>query len=348
VELVGLRNRDPCEVGEIEAKSSIDSMIEELPCDRFLLKSMAEWDSLHVVELQRQFSETIAVSESAALSLLQRFISIVAPEPNILQLTSPITVCGDIHGQLFDLFNLFEASGFSETKKYVFMGDYVDRGHQSILTFLYLAFLKVKFPNNIFLLRGNHESRSVNSQYGLYFETENIYGHYGMWALLNEVFDYLPCCAIVDNEIFCVHGGLSPQAISKDKIWLIPRPCDLDTNALFVDLTWSDPDGGSEWIPSQRGQGYLFGEQHVQKFLQVNRLKRIARSHQVQTMGYRWYFDKQLILVWSAPNYQYKSRNKATVMEVSRDTEPTFVPVPANERSPVARDDGLVVLDYFA
>lgn len=271
-------------------------------------------------EILETIKEGNHLPEIKLVNLMRRLKDILYQECNVLELPVPIIICGDIHGQLFDLFNLFDkvksCVGNSEPT-YLFMGDYVDRGYYSIETFAYLAALKVSHPQKYLLLRGNHESRQVNLQYGFYNDCVQVYGHTGIWTLCNEIFDLLPISAIVDNHFFCVHGGLSKEIKLVEQLDLLQRRTDLPPQGALSDLCWSDPEENiTEWTLNKRGAGYLFGKPQVEEFLHLNNLKMVTRSHQLAMEGYQYFFDEQLITVWSAPNYMYRAGNKATVMKV--------------------------------
>jgi diadenosine tetraphosphatase ApaH/serine/threonine PP2A family protein phosphatase len=278
------------------------------------------------------------LTENVFVDLMLRLMEELAKESNLLELQSPIIICGDVHGQLYDVFQLFEAAGSPADNKFLFMGDYVDRGYYSILTFSYLAALKLKYKGNIWLLRGNHECRQVNQMYGFYSECQTVFGHPGTWSLCNEVFDLLPMAAVIDDKVFSVHGGISPDIPLIEKINMINRNEELPSRGPFCDLTWSDPDEENQWRVNARGAGYLFGARQVEEFLSLNRLDFVTRSHQLTQEGYEWFFNKKLITVWSAPNYMYRSGNKATIMKYSKDLNNDgyelveFQPCPADKR----------------
>ncbi|OHT08887.1 Ser/Thr protein phosphatase [Tritrichomonas foetus] len=281
-----------------------------------------------------------SIPEQQIVSLLTKLMEVLYTEDNVLELSSPITICGDIHGQLYDLFELFKnATNGSEpgTEQFLFMGDYVDRGGFSVETFAYLAALKLKYPNKYYMLRGNHECRQVNQMYGFYMESLSTYCHPGIWALCNEVFDLLPMAALIDGRVFSVHGGLSPRINLIESISLMNRQEELPSIGPLCDLCWSDPDDIETWEENQRGAGWLFGAPQVKEFCLNNGLDFITRSHQLVMDGYKWYFDEKLITVWSAPNYMYRSGNKACVMKYHpNDAEPynlvMFDPCPESER----------------
>lgn len=137
---------------------------------------------------------------------------ILNKEENVQRLSAPITVCGDIHGQFDDLIELFDVGGKIPETNYIFMGDFVDRGINSVETFLFLLALKVKYPDRISLIRGNHESRQITQVYGFYDECLKKYNSINVWRYCTEVFDLLSLAAVIENKIYCVHGGLSPEA----------------------------------------------------------------------------------------------------------------------------------------
>ena len=265
------------------------------------------------------------LQEDQITLVFNKLMEVLYQEGTVHPLPLPITICGDIHGQLYDLFELFEISGGPENNRYLFLGDYVDRGYYSLETFLYLACLKLKYPDHLYLLRGNHECRQVNQLYGFYDECVNVYGHAGIWRLCNEVFDLLPIGAIIANRVFAVHGGLSPEIKLVDQVSLIERQDELPSTGALADLTWSDPDDIDGWQVSQRGAGWLFGRNPTSEFVHNNQIDLIVRAHQLATNGYLWHFDNhQLVTVWSAPNYMYRAGNLASVMKIDENFEQTF------------------------
>jgi diadenosine tetraphosphatase ApaH/serine/threonine PP2A family protein phosphatase len=273
-------------------------------------------------------------------------MDILMRESNVLFLSSPITVVGDVHGQILDLFKMFRKSGNPGEVQYLMLGDYVDRGYSSIETFMYLAIMKILNPDRVFLLRGNHESRSVNQMYGLLNECNQAYGHSGIWFLLNRVFDLLPIAAVIDNSWYCVHGGLSPDLRSIGKIISeINRRQEVPPNGPFADLLWSDPDDVQKFSANRRGAGYIFGRGEVSQFLHLNKMKVVARSHQLAMNGYTWMFDNTLVTVWSAPNYMYRSGNKASVLKLDGDAA-DFIVFKEDEKSSRRPDD--LIVSYFA
>lgn len=201
-------------------------------------------------------------------------------ESNIQPVNLPVNICGDLHGQFFDVLELFRVGGQLPDTNYIFIGDFVDRGNNSVETFELLLCLKIKYPNHITLLRGNHECRQNTIVYGFYDEIVRKYGSANPWQYFMDVFDYLPIGAVVDEEILCVHGGLSPDTKTIDQMRLIDRRQEIPTEGPFCDLMWSDPYDGENWSFNSRGAGWLFGSKVVEEFNHLNGLQLIARAHQ--------------------------------------------------------------------
>jgi len=236
-------------------------------------------------------------------------------EGNVQPVSSPVTICGDIHGQFYDLVQLFKEGGDLPKTRYVFMGDYVDRGHNSVETIQLLLCYKARYPGYITLLRGNHECRQVTQLYGFYDECFRKYGSGNAWKYCTEVFDYMNLAAVIEGQILCVHGGLSPDLVTLDQIRILERNQEIPHEGPFCDLMWSDPEDMEGWQLSQRGAGWLFGSKVTNEFNQINGLQLICRAHQLVNEGYRYMFaDKNLITVWSAPNYCYRCGNVASIL----------------------------------
>ncbi len=266
--------------------------------------------------------------------LCDKVRELLSEESNVQPVSAPVIVCGDIHGQFYDLMNLFEKGGDLPDKKYLFLGDYVDRGYNSVETLEYLLCLKLKYQGRITLLRGNHESRQICFSYGFYEEITRKYGNANPWRYFNDLFDYLPIAAIIEGKIFCVHGGLSPLISTVDQIRLINRKQEIPHEGAYCDLMWSDPDDIEAWVISQRGAGYVFGWKVVNEFNRINDLTLVCRAHQLVNEGYKyWFKDKNLVTVWSAPNYCYRCGNKASILKLGPKLEQNFELFDVNEKS---------------
>jgi len=245
-------------------------------------------------------------------------------EANVQPVSAPATICGDIHGQFWDLLELFRTGGCIPDTKYVFMGDYVDRGFYSLETFTLLLLYKAKYPDRIILLRGNHESRQITQVYGFYDECTQKYGNANPWIYCCQVFDLLPLAAVIDNRVFCVHGGLSPEITTIDQISTIQRNQEIPQQGAFCDLMWADPEEVDGWTDSARGAGWLFGESVAKEWCQVNKLDLICRAHQLVQDGYKYMFDETLVTVWSAPNYCGRCGNLAAILVVDSNMTRDF------------------------
>ncbi|KAI9493282.1 putative serine/threonine protein phosphatase [Zychaea mexicana] len=261
--------------------------------------------------------------ENDMRQLCNKLKEILAEESTVVPVRAPVTLCGDIHGQFYDLLKLFEVGGDLPETSYIFMGDFVDRGRYSLETLTLLLLLKVKYPDRITLTRGNHESRNVTRVYGFYDECLAKYQSSKVWEWCCTVFDYLPLAALVDGNIFCVHGGLSPELPSVDSIRTLFRMQELPQTGGTCDLLWSDPESQVDsWAISPRGGGFLFGHLPTNAFCHNNDVGLIVRSHQLVDEGYNYPFaDKNLVTLWSAPNYCYRCGNKAAILKVPDDRE---------------------------
>ncbi|ETV96035.1 serine/threonine-protein phosphatase PP1-gamma catalytic subunit [Aphanomyces invadans] len=235
-------------------------------------------------------------------------------QPMLLELDAPIKICGDLHGQYFDLLSLFQYGGFPPQSNYLFLGDYVDRGKQSIETIALLLAYKIKYPDKFFLLRGNHEDSSVNRLYGFHDECKRRY-NVKLWKMFCDSFDCLPVAAIVEQSIFCMHGGLSPELQDMQQIARLARPAPMPETGLLADLLWSDPEANIlGWGENDRGISYTFGVDVVVQFLKRHDLDMICRAHQVVEDGYEFFGGRKVVTIFSAPNYCGEFNNAGAIM----------------------------------
>jgi len=199
-----------------------------------------------------------------------------------------------------------------------------------------LLTLKAKYPDRITLVRGNHESRQITQIYGFYDECLSKYGNANAWKYCCKVFDLLNIAAIIDNQVLCVHGGLSPDINTIDQIRTIERNQEIPCSGPFCDLVWSDPEEVDTFTVSPRGAGWLFGSKVTHEFMYINNLELICRAHQLVQEGFKYSFNEKLITVWSAPNYCYRCANVAAILvfkNVNNKEAKIFDAVPDTERS---------------
>uniref|UniRef100_A0A2K5HYI2 Serine/threonine-protein phosphatase n=1 Tax=Colobus angolensis palliatus TaxID=336983 RepID=A0A2K5HYI2_COLAP len=245
-----------------------------------------------------QLNECKQLSESQVKSLCEKGKEILTKESNVQEVRCPVTVCGDVHGQFHDLMELFRIGGKSPDTNYLFMGDYV------------------RYREHITILRGNHESRQITQVYGFYDECLRKYGNANVRKYFTDLFDYLPLTALVDGQIFCLHGGLSPSIDILDHIRALDRA------------------------------GYTFGQDISETFNHANGLKLVSRAHQLVMEGYNWCHDRNVATIFSAPNYCYRCGNQAAIMELDDTLKYSFLqfdPAPRRGEPHVTRRTP----DYF-
>ncbi|KAK7743607.1 serine/threonine protein phosphatase Pzh1 [Cytospora paraplurivora] len=261
----------------------------------------------------------VCLKNAEIVAICQRVREVFLSQPALLELDAPVKIVGDVHGQYTDLIRMFEMCGFPPSANFLFLGDYVDRGKQSLETILLLLCYKLKFPENFFLLRGNHECANVTRVYGFYDECKRRC-NVKIWKTFIDTFNTLPIAAIVAGKIFCVHGGLSPALGDMDDIRNIARPTDVPDYGLLNDLLWSDPaDMEADWEPNERGVSYCFGKKVITDFLTAHDFDLVCRAHMVVEDGYEFFTDRVLVTVFSAPNYCGEFDNWGAVMSVSSE-----------------------------
>ncbi|KAL0714737.1 hypothetical protein Bca4012_021716 [Brassica carinata] len=277
------------------------------------------------LDLDEQISQLMQckpLSEQQVRALCEKAKEILMDESNVQPVKSPVTICGDIHGQFHDLAELFRIGG------------------------MLLVGLKVRYPQRITILRGNHESRQITQVYGFYDECLRKYGNANVWKIFTDLFDYFPLTALVESEIFCLHGGLSPSIETLDNIRNFDRVQEVPHEGPMCDLLWSDPDDRCGWGISPRGAGYTFGQDISEQFNHSNSLKLIARAHQLVMDGYNWAHEQKVVTIFSAPNYCYRCGNMASILEVDDCRNHTFIqfePAPRRGEPDVTRRTP----DYF-
>ena len=262
------------------------------------------------------------ISEREVFTVIDKVYPLIEKEESMLELESPIYICGDIHGQFYDLLRLFEILKYPPQSKYLFLGDYVDRGKNSLECILLLLCLKIEFPDKIFLLRGNHESADVNRTFGFYDECKRKVS-LKIYKKFCNLFNILPITALISEKILCMHGGLSKDLTSINQLKLIKRPTEIPEKGLLCDLVWSDPDNlisNKNFIENkERGISFCFSKEIVEEFTKINNLDLICRAHQVVEGGYQFFANMKLITIFTAPNYMNVFDNNGAVLYVNED-----------------------------
>ncbi|KAH7724878.1 Ser/Thr protein phosphatase family protein [Aphelenchoides avenae] len=278
----------------------------------------------------------IDYDDKELIDLAQDARILLMKEPTLLELTAPLVVVGDIHGQFADLQRIFRLLGSKPggtvgKRKFLFLGDYVDRGPQSIECIFALLVYKVRYPKLFYLLRGNHETLPINKCYGFYGELTGRWGQekgHALWIAINAVFVWLPLAAVVNKRILCMHGGIGPSLNSLDDIRNLKRPItDPNANPLACDLLWADPMIDLRgYIPNTvRGVSVYFGEDTVIEACARLKLDLIVRAHQMMLNGYGFYCNRRLVTVFSAPRYYVDKNNKGAVMTIGRNLKIGFL-----------------------
>jgi serine/threonine-protein phosphatase 2A catalytic subunit len=301
------------------AEERSENKYSKMPC-------APEADGRHA-DIEAQFQYVLNTSELSCndcITLSESVQEVLQAEPNCLSLQSPLTLVGDIHGQFNDLKELISNVGSSPEARYLFLGDFVDRGEHSVRTLCLAWLMKLRSRERVFLLRGNHECRSITQCYGFYDECIMLFGNTLAWSAFMRAFDCLPLTAVIDSGIFCTHAGLSPNLNTIDDINELDRFREIPHDGPMCDLVWSDPWEHEGWSFSYRGAGYQFGQDVSEKFNHENGFKFIARAHHVVMEGYEWHHDGNVVTVFSAPNYGSQVDNTGAVMRIEENLECSF------------------------
>lgn len=308
--------------------------------DRFIDKLLRPKTYLHLAP-----DAPLDFAPALILELVAQAREVVSAQPIVVAVESPAKIFGDIHGQYADLMRFFDLWGApcgpdeaADNYSYVFLGDYVDRGSHSLETICLLMALKVKFPDSVHLLRGNHEDRWINQTFGFFDECEARLGEApdspdSVFSAVNAFFEFLPLAALVDDRIFCVHGGIGSSLRSVKEIFELQRPLQVvhevstPLEKLVVDLLWSDPTDSDAQLgvhpnvvrdPHGSGNIVKFGPDVVRRFLDENRLALIVRAHECVMDGFERFAGGALITVFSATDYCGKHKNAGAILVVSK------------------------------
>ncbi|CAD5210519.1 unnamed protein product [Bursaphelenchus xylophilus] len=281
-------------------------------------------------ELVETFKKQGKLHIKYAYKILLKIRELFGKYTTLREITVPpkqkFTICGDVHGQFYDLCNIFELNGKpSETNPYLFNGDFVDRGSFSAETIFTLFGYKLLYPEHFHLSRGNHESDVMNKMYGFEGEIKAKF-NMRMAEFFSEIFNYLPLCHVINKKIFVCHGGLfSKDGVTLDQIQKVSRVRQPPDEGIMTDLLWADPQPIPGRFPSKRGVGLQFGPDVTQKFLQDNDLLYVVRSHEVKPEGYEKHHDGKCYTIFSAPNYCDSMGNLGAFITITGDNlEPHF------------------------
>lgn len=282
----------------------------------------------------------VQITKKETLYVVEAARKVFASNPMLLAVKAPVTICGDIHGHFLDVLRIFNAAKTPPETSYLFLGDYVDRGSNSIEAIILLLIYKIKFPDTFHLLRGNHETMRVNSIYGFMAECTTRYPKFGekVYIAFNNCFAEMPVAAVVEKRIFCVHGGIPKNIISLQEIENLKREKDPSETGMISQLLWSDPNREmDEWKASTRGAGNLFGPTQLKEFLLKFDLDLLARAHEIVLDGYEFFGNRTCVTIFSAPKY-CGMENAAAMMRVAADLTCSFSIIrPITEEFPETR-----------
>lgn len=313
-------------------------MTKETTTSEFILSAYQTILETDIHDLLRVGSE-IALplfSEETLKDLCQETVKRLSSQPMVINLESPICVVGDIHGSIHDLLRIFILNGNPSSTHYLFLGDYVDRGQFSIevISILFSMYCQ---GTHITLLRGNHEHHEICANYGFKAELESVYQSTDLFDSFTEAFEYLPLVAIINQSIFCVHGGISQHFTTVNAIASIPRPLkDCSQPGLVHDLLWSDPSPTSTgFSESLRGNCLTFGCDAMRHFLMKSNLRLVIRAHQYIEQGVHSDLNNTCITVFSASSYHGNGSNKSAVIHLDgEELKPEYYdPLPRLERA---------------
>ncbi|KAF7633200.1 Serine/threonine-protein phosphatase [Meloidogyne graminicola] len=290
---------------------------------------VVEFIRRHLLRGKKEFHYTANQVEQIAHMAMESF----EEQQTLIELNGPILVCGDIHGQYSDLLHIFHACGPPHKNRYLFLGDYVDRGRNSLEVICLLFACKVQYPGHIFMLRGNHEITHINRAYGFFDELSRRFGNdraEELWLRFNDAFAYMPLAATIGGKILCMHGGISPHLRSLNDIRDIKRPIPVIIEpGLIQDLLWADPNllpSNDGFVPNHfRNCSVLFSEEALKKTMTSLKINLILRAHQVAQYGYDMFCGQKMITIFSAPRYHPELNNWGAVANVSADLEIFFI-----------------------
>eukprot|EP00696_Hemimastix_kukwesjijk_P014027 gnl/Hemi2/27930_TR9221_c0_g1_i1.p1 gnl/Hemi2/27930_TR9221_c0_g1~~gnl/Hemi2/27930_TR9221_c0_g1_i1.p1 ORF type:complete len:518 (+),score=167.49 gnl/Hemi2/27930_TR9221_c0_g1_i1:95-1555(+) len=317
------------------------SVVEDLDIEAMQVES--SYSGIHltfpltsdqVVQLMEFFRQEKRLHKKYVFQLLVAIKAQLASLPSVFDVTvaegEEVTVCGDTHGQFYDLLNIFTLNGLpSASNPYLFNGDFVDRGSFSVEVILTLFAWKLAFPGHFHLTRGNHECKNLNKIYGFEGEVKAKYTE-TVFTLFLETFNCLPLAGVINNKVLVLHGGLfSRDGVKLEELRSIDRFREPPDSGLMCEMLWSDPQPMPGRAPSKRGVGLSFGPDVTARFLAENNLDLLVRSHEMKEQGYSQEHGGKCITIFSAPNYCDQMGNKGAFIRFGADLRPKFTQFPA-------------------
>jgi len=307
--------------------------------DKLLPGRDTEYTKSDIENVIMHFKDCNILNRFHTGQILKKAHAIFKEQPNIVHIEKPnpnrkVTICGDIHGQFYDLLNIFERNGYpSDENVYIFNGDFVDRGSFSLEVILVMLMYKIVYPHSFYMTRGNHETHSMNSMYGFEGEVLHKYSKSStlqivsstVYRAFRDLFEALPLCHIIGDKIFITHGGVPCDgAVTLEDINKINRFCQPPDSGVMCDLLWADPHSGLGLLPSNRGISNQFGSDVTERFLSLNGLDCVVRSHEMKNDGYEVMHNGKCLTIFSAPNYCDTMGNKGAYIKVKEDLSYEF------------------------
>ncbi|KRX13337.1 Serine/threonine-protein phosphatase PP1 isozyme 1, partial [Trichinella nelsoni] len=281
------------------------------------LENAAKYEQLLIRLREFSAGNTLPMEEPLLTDIFKNVSKILLKEESLLELELPLVICGDIHGNFCQLLRIFNRIGWPPKVRYLFLGDYIDRGYRNLEVIALLFTLKILYPEAVFLLRGNHEASPVNRNYGFKQEVRNRGFSTLFWLTAQITFNCLPLAAVIASKIFCAHGGISPFLKDFDQIRNFQRPLNVPSDGLIADLLWADPSDDTEnfALNEIRNTSVMYGKNAVMQFCKDFSIDLIIRAHECVEEGFAYFADGKLITIFSCPNYNGNNNGAALTID---------------------------------
>jgi serine/threonine-protein phosphatase PP1 catalytic subunit len=294
---------------------------------KYLIDYETVLDEILAVANAPHGTKLIKCDKNDMKNIINAGCEVILNQPNMLELNAPINIIGDMHGHFFDLIRIFNKCGWPNEKTYLFLGNYTNFGRYGIETVLLILVMKLKFPENVFMLRGNHDCDKLTELHGFKQECKHRYGS-KIWKLFINLFNNLPPAAIVGDSIFCAHGGICENILKVGEIHQIPRGMNVPVQGPLTDLLWSDPNTNeeeTEFSENIRGISRSFPKFGLETFLKNNKLYMMVRSNQLVPEGFEIMWGGILVNLFSAANFGNDYNNKGAIMEINDELQYNFI-----------------------